>query len=118
MRLMTIREACKETRIAEWTLRRAVADGRVPHLLLGNRLLVDIDGNEIHQLHPEGSSVSEISEATGMSESAILRGIREGWLPAEMIAHKYYLNLDQVTDAIKKRMTRGRTGGEPREPES
>lgn len=117
MRLRTIREACKECNVAEWTLRRAVADGRIPHLLLGNRLLVDVDCDEFSQLHPEGMSLIEVSECTGMSVSAIMRGIRDGWIPAQMIAHKYYLDIDQVTSAIKKRMTRGQTGGEPCEPE-
>ena len=41
---------------------------------------------------------------TGLKETAIRRGIREGWIPYEKPGKAYVFDLDAVKKALRKRM--------------
>ena len=108
MNLQTVRTVCKELGVSEATVRRAIAVGRIQVLMLGNRQLVDLDTARERLQAPEGATIEEVSEKTGMSQSAIRRGIREGWLPAAKPGKAYLFDLAAVMEAIRERMASGK----------
>ena len=113
MRLVSIHEAAREIGISEMTLRRRVADGTVPHIMLGNRTIVDVDDVALIMIDQEGLSVKELSEATGLSVGAVRRGVSEGWIPSigkggSGRGYAYKFDLDEVREVIKKLMITGK----------
>jgi len=108
MKLMTIRSACTERQISEWKLRRAVQSGLVRHMRLGNRIVVDLDDVDAYIDRLRGATIGDVAAETGLSESTIRRAIDDGWMPATMISHKYYFDMDKVREAIEEKMSTGR----------
>lgn len=104
MNLQTIRTASRQLGVSEHILRRRIAANDIPVLRVGNRLLVDTDTLREYIKEVQGIGIARVSEETGLSESTIRRGIHEGWIPARKIGRDYVLQLDEVMDAIKKRM--------------
>lgn len=51
---------------------------------LGNRMLVDVDAACDVLSRPDGVTIDVVSAETGLTESAIRRAIREGWMPYSM----------------------------------
>ena len=105
MNLQTVRTVCKELGISETSVRRAIADKRLPIMRLGNRMLVDLDtAQDLLKPRKEGATIEEVSQATGLNITAIRRGIREGWIPCEKPGKAYIFQLDEVLKAIEHRM--------------
>ncbi len=105
MNLQTVRSVCKELGVSEASVRRAIADKRLATMPLGNRLLVDLDTARSVLTPPkQGEGIEEVSKQTGLSVSAIRRGIREGWIPCVKSGRAYVFQIDEVIDAIHKRM--------------
>lgn len=105
MNLQTVRTVCKELGVSEGSVRRAIADKRLPTMKLGNRMLVDLDtAKDILKPMKEGASIEDVSQATGLNITAIRRGIREGWIPCEKPGKAYVFQLDEVLKAIENRM--------------
>lgn len=105
MNLQTVRTVCKELGVSEGSVRRAIADKRLPTMKLGNRMLVDLDtAMDILKPMKEGASIEDVSQATGLNITAIRRGIREGWIPCEKPGKAYVFQLDEVLKAIENRM--------------
>ena len=109
MNLQTVRVVCEELDISEARVRRASADGQLDVLMLGNRTLVDLDVAR-EKLPPivNGATIQDVSRETGLCESAIRRGIREGWLPYDKPGKHYVFDMDAVIKAIKKQMRQKR----------
>lgn len=104
MNFRTIREAAEMLNISESRMRRAVNDGRVPSLKLGNRAVVDVDVAAGFFADDGGVSITEVSKATGLTVSAIRSGIEEGWIPCEKPGRAYVFQMDAVRAAIEARI--------------
>lgn len=104
MKFKTIRDAAEALGVSEERLRRAVRAGEVPSMKLGNRSVVDIDAAAGILRSVQGVSIDEVSRETGLSVSAIRRGIREGWIPCEKPGKAFVFDMDAVREAIYARM--------------
>ena len=105
MNLQTVRTICKELGIPEIRVRRAIDAGKLDTMKLGSRTLVDLDtAREILKPMVEGATIEDVIRETGLKETAIRRGIREGWIPYEIPGKAYVFDLDAVKKALRKRM--------------
>lgn len=105
MNLQTVRTICKELGIPEIRVRRAIDAGKLDTMKLGSRTLVDLDtAREILKPMVEGATIGDVIRETGLKETAIRRGIREGWIPYEKPGKAYVFDLDAVKKALRKRM--------------
>lgn len=104
MNLKTIREAAAVLEISETVIRRAVRRGELSVMALGNRMLVDIDEARDVLSKPDGVMIDAVSMETGLTISAIRRGMREGWMPYTKVGQRYYYNIEDVRAAILRRM--------------
>ena len=104
MNLQTIRAVADELGVSQTAVRRAIADGRLEWLPLGNRMLVDLDAAREILHAPQGLDIDQLSEQTGLNKTAIYRGVREGWIPCERGGKSLRFQLDDVLAAIKRRM--------------
>ena len=105
MNLQTVRTICKELGIPEIRVRRASDAGKLDTMKLGSRTLVDLDtAREILKPMVEGATIEDVIRETGLKETAIRRGIREGWIPYEKPGKAYVFDLDAVKKALRKRM--------------
>ena len=105
MNLQTVRTICKELGIPEIRVRRAIDAGKLDTMKLGSRTLVDLDtAREILKPMVEGATIEDVIRETGLKETAIRRGIREGWIPYEKPGTAYVFDLDAVKKALRKRM--------------
>lgn len=104
MNLRTVRDAAQMLGVNEMRVRRAARDGRIPAMQLGNRMLVDVDVACDVLSRPDGVTIDVVSAETGLTESAIRRAIREGWMPYEKPSKAYLFDMDMVRAAIEKRM--------------
>lgn len=105
MNLQTVRTVCAELGIPEIRVRRAIDAGKLDTMKLGSRLLVDLDtAREILEPEVTGANIEDVIRETGLKETAIRRGIREGWIPCEKPGKAYVFDLDEVKKAIRKRM--------------
>lgn len=105
MNLQTVRTICKELGIPEIRVRRAIDAGKLDTMKLGSRTLVDLDtAREILKPMVEGATIEDVIRETGLKETAIRRGIREGWIPYEKPGKAYMFDLDAVKKALRKRM--------------
>lgn len=106
MNFVTIGEASRKTGIKQEKLRKAVRLGLISSYPLGNRRLVDLDTLPREVVSVENLiGVRELAELTGLSESAIRRGITEGWLPFIRDGNRYKFQQDDALEAIRGRMT-------------
>ena len=106
MNLKTIREAAVALDVNESLVRRAVRCGQLSCMALGNRKLVDVDEAREVLAKPQGVTIDEVSAQTGLTASAIRRGIREGWMPCARLGKRYYFEPEAVRAAIASRMKR------------
>ena len=104
MNLQTIRTVAHELGVSESAVRRAIADGRLSTLPLGNRMLVDLDTARSALQAPCGLDIHQVSEQTGLNKTAIYRGVREGWIPCEKGGRSLRFQLDDVLEALRQRM--------------
>lgn len=104
MTLKTITECAKEIGIGESRVRRAVLSGRLNSLPCGNRMLVDAEEARAVLCRPMGVKIDAVAEQTGLTDSAIRRAVREGWLPYNRSGKALMFDMDAVMAAIKRRM--------------
>ena len=104
MKMSTIPEAAKALNVSSSTLRRAVTDGRIPSMHLGNRTLIDIDAVRETFKQPQGVKIEEVSRETGLSIGSIRRAITEGWMPCKKYGQCYYFHLPDVVAAIQQQL--------------
>lgn len=104
MKLKTIRDAAEALGIAESRVRRAVRDGRIPSMQLGNRTLVDVDVARSMLPEPEGVTIDVVSKETGLTVSAIRKAVHDGWLPYIKPGRAYLFRMEDVCAAIERRM--------------
>ena len=101
-----VAEAAKTLGIARSRLNRLIGEGRVRTLTLGTKRLVDIEvaKETLDEIRKEGIGIDAISTATGLSVSAIRRGVREGWIPHWLNGR--WLRFDEATvcTAIQRRI--------------
>ena len=105
MNLQTVRTISKELGISEIRVRRAIDAGKLDTMKLGSRTLVDLDtAREILKPAMDGATIEDVIRETGLKETAIRRGIREGWIPCEKPGKAYVFDMDAVKKALRKRM--------------
>lgn len=106
MKFATVRMAAKELKVSESRLRRDAAAGKINHLMIGNRVTIDMDFAREFYPTPtgEGIGIKELSEITGLAQCAITRGAQEGWLPYWREGKRYLYDKDAVLEALIKRM--------------
>lgn len=104
MNLRTIIEAAQLLDVSQSRVRRAVKTGQIAHVLVGNRCLVDVDtaGDELKKV--QGVPIKEICRLTGLTDSAVRRGVKEGWIPCQKPGRAMIFDPAQVMDAIQARM--------------
>lgn len=111
MRLMTCREASQALSrygITTAQIKRGCADGRYPHMRVGNRIVVDVDAlaELLDQLGDLSSLIStaELAQRIGLSESTIRRAVSDGWMPYRVVGRNLRFDYDAVQGAIAARM--------------
>lgn len=104
MKFATIKDAAMALGVTESRMRRAVQMGTVPSMKLGSRSVVDIDAAAEILKNTKGVGIEEVSRETGLSISAIRRGIREGWIPCDKPGKAFVFQMDAVRDAISLRV--------------
>ena len=110
MVLKTIRCASSMLNVGEGRIRRAVSAGEIPVMKLGNRALIDIEkARDIFEDEKTGVTIKEASEKTGLSVTAIRRGMREGWIPFTKPRNCFVFDMDAVNAAIEKRINESRS---------
>lgn len=103
MRFMTIAEAARLLGIPEQRLRRGVEAGRYPYVQIGHRKLVDMDELEpIIRAERATIGIREAAQLTGLPETAIRRGAREGWLPCRKDGKAYIFQPEQLLAALER----------------
>lgn len=109
MMLATIPKCAKQLKISESRLRRAVSSGELPSMELGNRQLVDIDeANEV-LCKSKCVKIGTVMEQTGLTNTAIRRAVKEGWMPCDQSGKAYLFDMDAVNAAIQRRMQEQKT---------
>lgn len=109
MQLMTIREAARALGVPEGRIRRAVREGALSCLELGNRRMVDLE--EARALAADaGVGLKEMAERTGLSVHALRRGILAGWIPARKEGKAWRMDAQEAEKAIRARMARREPG--------
>lgn len=71
---------------------------------LGNRMLVDVDAACDVLSRPDGVTIDVVSAETGLTESAIRRAIREGWMPYEKPGKAYLFDMGRTVVQMDKRI--------------
>lgn len=104
MNLKTIRVTADMLGVSENTVRRAVHDGKIPYIMVGNRSLVDADAARNVLTGKEGSSIEDVAAATGLKVNTIRRAIKEGWMPCEKVGRAFVFQMDEVKAAIDARI--------------
>lgn len=104
MNLKTIRVTADMLGVSENTVRRAVHDGKIPYIMVGNRSLVDADAARNVLTGKEGSSIEDVAAATGLKVNTIRRAIKEGWMPCEKVGRALVFQMDEVKAAIDARI--------------
>ena len=105
MNLQTITTVSKELGVSDTRIRKAVKEKRLRMMRLGTRMLVDMDeARETLAEEMAGATIKDVKAATGLNESAIRRGVREGWLTCRKTKRYLLFDLDEVMKAIEKRM--------------
>ena len=106
MNLQTINSASRALDIPAMRIRKAAADGVIDVLRVGNRMLVDLDEVSAKlRCSDRYMGIRQVCDAIGLNESAIRRGIRDGWIPCKKVGKKYIFDLDDVKRAIRARMS-------------
>ena len=96
--------------VARHQVIRAMNAGELRYLPLGGRRLIDLeearvyftDRQEDRKAH--GVGIDAVSGRTGMSVSAVRKGVRDGWLPCRKIGRTLRFDIDEVFAAIEARM--------------
>lgn len=85
---------------------RAINAGELRYLPMGGRRLVEMDEARAYFEAKKryGMGIDALSTRTGLSASAIRRGVRDGWLPCRMYGRTMRFELDEVNAAIEARM--------------
>lgn len=105
MNLQTVRTISKELGVNESIVRRTLAAGKLDAIHIGTRVLIDMDtAAEVLKPAAAGIGIEEVSQATGLSVSAIRRGIREGWIPCTKPGKKFLFQLDEVVAALRAKI--------------
>ncbi len=105
MNLQTITTVSKELGVSDTRIRKAVKEKRLRMMRLGTRMLVDMDeAREVLEAELNGATIKDVMAATGLRESAIRRGVREGWLHCQRTNKHLIFDLDEVLKAIEQRM--------------
>lgn len=102
MNLQTVNAVSNALGISRERVRRAIANGHLEVMKLGNRSLIDLD--TARRVLTGGMNIEAVSAATGLSVTAIRRGIREGWMPFEKPGKSYMFDLEKVKAALAERM--------------
>lgn len=104
--MMSVPSAAETLGISAYALRRAIRSGQIPVVTVGKKVLVDVDSAKV-VLAPrarEGVGIAALAQQTGMTVSAIRRGIDEGWLPHWRAGRAYMFDVSTVEEALERRL--------------
>ena len=112
MKFMTPSDAAKalsEYGVSYGQIKRGAIQGRIPYIKIGSHMMVDVDAAAAILAQECGDSAllntEELSAATGLSVSAIRRGVSEGWLPTRGVRGRHLrFNLDDVKAVLERQM--------------
>lgn len=93
--------------ISAATIRRGARAGRFPHLTIGEHIVVDIDVLvpllQAEKERRNRVSSVELAELTGLTPSAIRRGVQEGWLPCDREGRHLRFHIEKAKAALVER---------------
>jgi len=110
MMFRTIRESAELLGISMNLLRKAAKSGDVPSMMIGSRMMVDVDEARKIISRFMGVGIGAVAAETGLPKTAVRRGIREGWIPYYRPGREYLFDMDEVKAALAAR-TGFRDGG-------
>ena len=110
MRIRTLNEAAEALGCSRARLRSGVLEGRYPHMMWGNRYLVDLDvvapivaaEDAEAAEHPMG--LRECAAAIGVSESTLRAMAEDGLVPSTRGRGRWRFRLSEVEDALRDAM--------------
>ena len=89
------------------TIRRRARAGQFPHLTIGGHLVVDIDVLlpmlEEEKARRNRVSSAELARMTGLTPTAIRRGVDEGWLPCDREGRHLRFSPERAMEALAAR---------------
>lgn len=106
MKMLSIAEAAKAIGWSRLQVVRAIEEGKLKPLHMGNKRMLDLD--EVLRLaektKDKGVGIEELSEETGLAVGAIRAGIAEGWIPCWRKGRAYRFDVHEVIRAIRLRI--------------
>ncbi|MDD3212189.1 MAG: helix-turn-helix domain-containing protein [Eubacteriales bacterium] len=104
--MATINEVARAVGMSRQRVTRAIDAGALPVLKLGKRRMIDLEEAEKYFAikRSDGIGIDALSTATGLTVSAIRRGIQEGWIPHWKYGRNLRFDREQVFSAIQKRI--------------
>ena len=107
MRPADAAKALSEYGVSYGQIKRRALQGRFPYIKIGSHMMVDVDAAAAilaNERADELLNTEELSAATGLSASAIRRGVSEGWLPAREVCGRHLrFDLDDVRLALERK---------------
>ena len=104
--MMTVAEAANYLRVTKSEVKRILLEGLARTLKIGTHTLVDLD--EVEKALRESEALIDMKEAmelTGLTYSAIRRGIEEGWIPCiRTTGRRYRFRPGELLKSIENRM--------------
>ena len=92
-------------------VKRSAQQGRFPCVRVGNRIMVDVEAADRILADEARESAligtEQLSEAIGLTPSAIRRGVIEGWLPKRACSGRALrFDMDEVQAALAAKMAK------------
>ena len=109
MRMRTLSEAAAELGMSRNRLRRRIEAGKLPYLMWGNRMLVDLDEiGPMLQAELEAESMvgfADLEVLTGLSTNTLRQMCAEGIIPFVRDSRNYYrFDPEAVQAALREHM--------------
>ena len=106
--LLDAQDVADILQVSRNTVYNLVKAGELSSYMVGRKMRFTLRDVDAYIDRLRGATIGDVAAETGLSESTIRRAIDDGWMPATMISHKYYFDMDKVREAIEEKMSTGR----------